>query len=392
MRRSLVLVLLAASISACKAPRSSAKSDADKTTRGDAPELANKAGEPSPRPKPPPEIIARLGDATLVRDTPASAIPSSLPGVRAEAAPDHGGDALLDSRGRVLAWYMNGDELCFKDPALTDVHGVAIGARLRAIPGAEKLACEVASGAQLLTLGDACPGDLEDQPMLVCELGSPFRRLFFEVAVDPEHAEHAGDELRGADLDPFGDAELVAMHLIASAPDPDEPKLTIASTLPADSGVVLAKSPGEPELFLRSGTPTTIAAIEAALPGFTVKQRRAFGVHIYRGSSKVATVMESIGNPFNRITLLGPGLTDAHGIEVGASVSAIAALPGLTCAVEGDEQWGIHVACTHGDKPQISYVFVENLASERMGEALTPSAAAQELGDSKLTAIEIANW
>ncbi|MCA9683736.1 MAG: hypothetical protein KC457_16165, partial [Myxococcales bacterium] len=294
---------------------------------------------------------------------------------------------LLDPAGELLAWYDGDAELCFKGPGLSDPRGTEVGAALRSIAEAETLACEIAVDGELEHLGDLCPRDIAGKTMLVCELDSPFRRLFFEL--DATHRSRAGDELRGEALAPFADLPLIAMSLIAGS-EADLPSTApVPSPSPSPEGrPLLAQIPGEPAHALHAGDANSEATIEAALPDLEFRPRRHYGSFIYRGDTKVALVMTEIGAAFDGVTLLGPGLADPQGVEVGASFATIAALPGLACSIEGGEDYsGIWVDCHVGAPVQSHYIFTREL-DEDMTE-ISLERARELVGDTPLTAIEI---
>ncbi|NVB38722.1 hypothetical protein G6O69_12855 [Pseudenhygromyxa sp. WMMC2535] len=172
----------------------------------------------------------------------------------------------------------------------------------------------------------------------------------------------------------------------SEAPAPEQPE---QPEQPEPGPALLAQIFGAPEHALHAGDLNSAAVIEAALPDFELRPRRRHGSFIHRGSVKVAVVMTEIGEPFEALTLLGPGLADPRGVEVGTIFDTVADFSGLICDVEGGEDYtGIWVACRVEGPAQSRYIFALK-TDEALDEDIGVARARELVGETRLRAIEI---
>jgi hypothetical protein len=333
------------------------------------------------------DVLARYEGRAFERGASPEALAAAWKPVTVVEDESHGGHAFRLGNA-TLGWFASGDEVCVVGKGIEGPEGIEVGTRLRDLPHRDDLGCEVSGGNELLQIGDWCPSVVDSKTMLVCELDDPFRRVFFEVA--EAETSRLGDDLRGAELTRFDDVEVVALHVIGGQrpPGSDETEHRPAPKAASHPGVVLAQNPRVPGRALKSGTLTTVEDVASALEAFDVRKRRHYGLFIYQGAKKVALIMEDERHPITGVTLLGPGLADARGIEVGQSFSAIADLEDLTCEIAADADWDSYVVCSVGEVPFSRYIFVKEISDERYGDALTRSQAQTLVGKTKLTAIE----
>jgi hypothetical protein len=110
---------------------------------------------------------------------------------------------------------------------------------------------------------------------------------------------------------------------------------------------------------------------------------------VFDGGTKLAQIMAAGGEPIDSLTLLGPGLRDPAGVEPGARFDEVAGIAPIACEISGEETWSSYVSCRAPAPARSHYVFVLDLDSARIGEALTTAQAEKLLGASRLTAIEV---